>query len=158
MQLMGIYAIGGTSTCSLYPIQEVSYAPDASVALAADIAGPRQVRLAICGRLIVSCTFQLGCEFLRLLLSLAKAAPACAAASNIRCLRLSAPASPALQIAVDDGASHVLHQMAIHRSASISVSCRRLAMYRYSANSEEGPRKRRLARKPAGTAPAAQPA
>ena len=92
------------------------------VALAADIAGPRQV---FCGRLI------------------SVAVP--------RCLRLRRRLLPRLdrrRIPRD-----VLDQMAIHRPRNQRLMQTVTALGKLG----KGPRKRRLARKPAGTAPAAQP-
>ena len=140
-QLMGIPP-SAVSTCSLYPIQEVN-----GVALAADIAGPRQV----CQHLRKAhrqLPFQ-PARLLRPRLSLAWPPPL--APLRLRCLRLGAAFSRDRRRIPRD----VLDKMAIHRPRNqrLMQTVRKTALGKLG----KGPRKRRLARKPAGTAPA-QPA
>ena len=119
------------------------------VALGADIAGPRQV----CQHLRKAhrqLPFQ-PARLLRPRLSLAWPPPL--ATLRLRCLRLRRRLLPRLdrrRIPRD-----VLHQMAIHRrNQHLMQTAGQTALGKLG----KGPRKRRLARKPAGTAPAAQPA
>ena len=120
------------------------------VALAADIAGPRQV----CQHLRKAHR-QLPFQTARLLRSrLSLAWPPPLAPLRLRCLRLRPRLLPRFdrrRIPRD-----VLHQMAIHRPRNqrLMQTARKTALGKLG----KGPRKGRLARKPAATAPAAQPA
>ena len=121
------------------------------VALGADIAGPRQVRQHL-RKAHRQLPFQ-PAWLLRPLLSLAWPPPL-APPLRLRCLRLRRRLLPRLdrrRIPRD-----VLHQMAIHRPRNqrLMQTAGQTALGKLG----KGPRKRRLARKPAGTAPAAQPA
>ena len=121
------------------------------VALGADIAGPRQVRQHL-RKAHRQLPFQ-PAWLLRLLLSLA-GPPPLAPPPRLRCLRLRRRLLPRFnrrRIPRD-----VLHQMAIHRPRNqrLMQTAGQTALGKLG----KGPRKRRLARKPAGTAPAAQPA
>ena len=119
------------------------------VALGADIAGPRQVRQHL-RKAHRQLPFQ-PARLLRPRLSLAWPPPL--APLRLRCLRLRRRLLPRLnrrRIPRD-----VLHQMAIHRPRNqrLMQTVGQTALGKLG----KGPRKRRLARKPAGTAPAAQP-
>ena len=148
MQLMGIPP-SAVSTCSLYPIQEVVW-PLALRLLPTSQALGRSA--SICGRLIVSCrSSRLG--------SFACSSPLRGRPRLRRRFGFAA-------FGFGDGFSRASIAVASREMCStrwpsivraISVSCRRLARP-LSANSEKAREKRRLARKPAGTAPAAQPA
>ena len=144
MQLTGIPP-SAVSTCSLYP-QEVVW----PLALRlVPIAGPRQVRQHL-RKAHRQLPFQ-PAWLLRLRLSLA-GPPPLAPPLRLRCLRLRRRLLPRFnrrRIPRD-----VLHQMAIHRPRNQRLAAGQTALGKLG----KGPRKRRLARKPAGTAPAAQPA
>ena len=138
MQLMGIPP-SAVSTCSLYPIQEVVW--PLALRLAADIAGPRQVRQHL-RQAHRQLPFQ-PAWLLRPRLSLA-GPPPLAPPLRLRCLRLRRRLLPRLdrrRIPRD-----VLHQMAIHRPRNqrLMQTAGQTALGKLG----KGPRKRRLARKP----------
>ena len=119
------------------------------VALGADIAGPRQVRQHL-RQGHRQLPFQ-PARLLRPLLSLARSSPL--APLRLRPLPLRLRLLPRLdrrRIPRD-----VLHQMTIHRPSDqrLMQTARKTALRKLG----KGPRKRRLAREPAATAPAAQP-